>query len=279
MAYRLVMSGLWPRPSPEPPAGYVAFVERHLRALCSDSADVVGSAGEADLLYPCVLADVAARWRGLEVLRTIGVPRVAEWYLSRAFRYRAKEWRTDAARRQVSIEEFRPDATIEVWFGPADSDPADPVPADPGRAGAGPAGAVPVHADPVHADPVGPAAEGLVSAGSASATAVPATSMSGAVIAASPVVAGPVRAQARSPWAGPVESEPVRPPSTRPRPVRTNLAVRLARYTSAPSSELNVRIEATVAWLHAYQSRQRRWLIAKLVLIVLAFVFLARLGR
>ena len=64
------MPRVLPRMPDEAPAGYIAFVARHLEPLRRDAARVVGDEEDADRLYPDVLADVAARWGWLELLRT-----------------------------------------------------------------------------------------------------------------------------------------------------------------------------------------------------------------
>jgi hypothetical protein len=90
----------------EPPAGYVAFVARHLEPLRRDAARVVGDEVDADRLYPDVLADVAARWRWLELMRTrLGRPAAADEYLHDAFVRRSQRWRSDQ----------EPVIDIQVW--------------------------------------------------------------------------------------------------------------------------------------------------------------------
>jgi hypothetical protein len=91
----------------EAPPEYVAFVERHLEPLRRDAARVVGDEREADLLYPDVLTDVAARWGWLELLRTrLRRPGAADDYLRRAFQRRSERWRSD--------QEFEPLVDIRV---------------------------------------------------------------------------------------------------------------------------------------------------------------------
>jgi hypothetical protein len=85
-----------PRMPDEAPAGYIAFVARHLEPLRRDAARVVGDESDADRLYPEVLADVAARWRWLELLRTrLGRVGAAETYLQQAFLRRSERWQAD----------------------------------------------------------------------------------------------------------------------------------------------------------------------------------------
>jgi hypothetical protein len=80
----------------EAPAGYVAFVARHLEPLRRDAARVVGDEEDADRLYPDVLADVAARWGWLELLRTrLGRVGAADTYLHQAFVRRSERWQAD----------------------------------------------------------------------------------------------------------------------------------------------------------------------------------------
>src|SRR3954464_6124747 len=58
------------RMTSEPPAGYVAFVARHLEPLRRDAVRVVGGEEDADHLYVDVLTDVATRWTWRELRRT-----------------------------------------------------------------------------------------------------------------------------------------------------------------------------------------------------------------
>nr|BFE62444.1 hypothetical protein GCM10020063_069700 [Dactylosporangium thailandense] len=77
----------------EPPAGYVAFVTRHLEPLRRDSSRVVGGDEDADHLYVDVLTDVATRWPWLELRRTrLGRPGAAEEFLDRTFHRRCERW-------------------------------------------------------------------------------------------------------------------------------------------------------------------------------------------
>lgn len=125
----------------EPPPGYVAFVAQHLEPLRRDAAGVVGDERDADLLYPDVLSDVAARWRWLELLRTrLGRPGAAETYLGRAFARRSQVWRA----------ERDPGPQIEVWPGePPPRESSDPP--EPQRLPVAPAGSFRSPAPP--ADP------------------------------------------------------------------------------------------------------------------------------
>jgi hypothetical protein len=92
----------------EPPASYIAFVERHLEPLRRDAERFAADPLDAERLYTEVLTDVAARWAWLEIARTrLGRPDAAEQYLRRSF-----------DRRTV-----RPEGTqdrsvdVEVWDG------------------------------------------------------------------------------------------------------------------------------------------------------------------
>ncbi|MEJ3746301.1 hypothetical protein WEI85_23795 [Actinomycetes bacterium KLBMP 9797] len=97
---------------PEPPPEYIAFVSRHLSALRRESARVVGDERDADLLYPDVLADVAGRWRWLELLRTrLGETGAADLYLARAFTRRSERW------QPAHLE------PVDVWVGPTTVEP------------------------------------------------------------------------------------------------------------------------------------------------------------
>jgi hypothetical protein len=115
---------LVPRMAEAPPAGYLAFVERHLAPLAADAARVLGADGDVDALRTAVLADVARRWRWLELLRTrLGRPEAAEAYTSRAFARRAQRW------PRPSEEDDGVD--FAVWAG--DAGPAGPPPRGPAR--------------------------------------------------------------------------------------------------------------------------------------------------
>jgi hypothetical protein len=88
-----------PRMAGEAPPGYVAFVARHLEPLRRDAALVVGDERDADLLYPDVLADVAARWSWLELMRTrLGRSGAADSYLRQAFARRCERWQVERLR-------------------------------------------------------------------------------------------------------------------------------------------------------------------------------------
>lgn len=112
-----------PMPS-EPPAGYVAFVERHLDSLRRDAARVVGDERDADQLYPQVLTDVAARWRWLDLLHTrLHRPEAGERYLRLAFARRSQRWQSEQM-FPVDIQVWQPEAPARsswpsVTFGPA----------------------------------------------------------------------------------------------------------------------------------------------------------------
>ncbi|GIF71530.1 hypothetical protein [Asanoa siamensis] len=90
------MVDLLPKMPPEAPDGYVTFVDRHLAALRLESARLAGDAWRAEEIYPEVLADVAARWRRLELLaRWFGRPAAAEDYLHEVLTNRARRWRAE----------------------------------------------------------------------------------------------------------------------------------------------------------------------------------------
>lgn len=81
------------RMTSEPPAGYVAFVSRHLEPLRRDSVRVVGGEEDADHLYVDVLTDVATRWNWLELQRTrLGHEAAADDFLGRVFARRSEQF-------------------------------------------------------------------------------------------------------------------------------------------------------------------------------------------
>jgi hypothetical protein len=84
------------RMPPEAPAGYVSFVSRHLSDLRTESARLVGDDARGEEIYPEALADVAARWRWYELMRTrLGRPSGADDYLRRVLETRAQKWRDE----------------------------------------------------------------------------------------------------------------------------------------------------------------------------------------
>ncbi|MGC9669877.1 hypothetical protein ACNTMW_25460 [Planosporangium sp. 12N6] len=117
-----------PRMADEAPPEYVAFVARHLDPLRRDAVGVVGDEHAADLLYPEVLTDVAARWAWLELLRTrLHRPAAADEYLRLAFARRSSDWRGDEGRGRLG-DEGRP---VEVRFLSPDDPPWPEEPAEP----------------------------------------------------------------------------------------------------------------------------------------------------
>jgi hypothetical protein len=118
------MLRLVPQMPPEPPDGYIAFVERHLDSLRRDAAKVVGDERDADQLYPDVLTDVAARWRWLDLLHTrLHQPDAGERYLRQAFARRSQRWRSEEM-FPVEVQVFQPAVPARsswpsVSFGPA----------------------------------------------------------------------------------------------------------------------------------------------------------------
>lgn len=116
---------LTPRMPVEAPPTYVSFVERHLPSLRRDAALLVGDGRRADDFYPEVLADVAGRWRMIELLRTrFRRTGVAEAFLRRAFARRAKLWH----HQQITPVE------VHVWSAEwaADPHPTPPPPLQKG---------------------------------------------------------------------------------------------------------------------------------------------------
>jgi hypothetical protein len=113
-----VLARVLPRMPDEAPAGYVAFVARHLEPLRQDAARVVGDDGDADRLYPDVLADVAARWGWLELMRTrLGRVGAADRYLQQAFLRRSERWQAGEYELKVDrddADEARPPVDILV---------------------------------------------------------------------------------------------------------------------------------------------------------------------
>jgi hypothetical protein len=97
-----------PRMAGEAPPEYVAFVERHLERLRGDAARVMGDESDADLLYPEVLTDVAARWGWLELLHTrFGRRDEADRYLRRSFLRRCERWRSDQESHALVLVDIR----------------------------------------------------------------------------------------------------------------------------------------------------------------------------
>jgi len=101
------------RMTSEPPAGYVAFVSRHLEPLRQDAMRVVGGVEEADQLYAEVLTDVAGRWSWLELQRTrLGQTDAADEFLGQAFARRSERFYLDEALAddlQISVTAWHPD--------------------------------------------------------------------------------------------------------------------------------------------------------------------------
>jgi hypothetical protein len=111
-----------PRGSVEPPPRYVAFVARHLGPLRMDSTRLVGDPDEAEHFYPLVLADVAVRWRWLELLRTWGNrPDAADAYLDRAFTSRSQRWQSEQweLTSWTDVEVYGTDVQRPVWTSSA----------------------------------------------------------------------------------------------------------------------------------------------------------------
>jgi hypothetical protein len=106
-----VVADLLPRMPPEAPAGYVSFVDRHLSELRSESARLAGDQAHGEEIYPEALADVAARWRWFELVRTrLGRPSGADEYLRRTLETRAQRWRDDQI-YPVDVVVLRADGT------------------------------------------------------------------------------------------------------------------------------------------------------------------------
>lgn len=127
----MVVNPLLPRMAPEPPAGYVAFVARHLDTLREKAAQAMGDESEGDHLYPEVLSDVAMRWRRLELRRTVlRQATVADEYLHRALarrvqrieseRFWDERFRDEPGERWLGeIEVYRPDVYRPLWSSAA----------------------------------------------------------------------------------------------------------------------------------------------------------------
>jgi hypothetical protein len=88
----------------EPPAEYVAFVDRHLEPLRREAARVVGADADAERIYPDVLTDVAYRWSWLHLRRQLGAAGVADAYLRGAFVRRLRRWYDEDDSEPVRIE-------------------------------------------------------------------------------------------------------------------------------------------------------------------------------
>jgi hypothetical protein len=113
--------------SQEPPAGYVAFVARHLEPLRRDAALITGDEADAGDVYTPALTDVAARWRRFEFMNRFDPasdrPHPAEAYLERAVARRSAGWHEQTDDNEPHIE---------VWS--ADRAPPPPVPLNPDAA-------------------------------------------------------------------------------------------------------------------------------------------------
>jgi hypothetical protein len=124
---------------PEPPDGYVAFVERHLAELRREAARVVGDERDADKLYPAVLTDVAARWRWLDLRHRLRQPQAGERYLRLALARRSQHWRAEQM-FPVEVQVWRPDAPAPAGYAQAGYAQAGFGPASAGAAGFGQGG-------------------------------------------------------------------------------------------------------------------------------------------
>jgi hypothetical protein len=94
---------------PEAPPDYVDFVGRHIGTLRTESDRLTGDIGKGEEIYAEALADVAARWQWLELLRTrLGRPTVADEYLHRTLAARARRWR-DEQPYPVEVRAIRPE--------------------------------------------------------------------------------------------------------------------------------------------------------------------------
>jgi hypothetical protein len=95
--------------TPEPPPGYVAFVESHLLELRREAVRIAGDEDRAAGLYPQALTDVAVRWDWFELLRTrLNRPDMAAEYLHQALLRRSVRSESDQD-WPVEIEVWRSD--------------------------------------------------------------------------------------------------------------------------------------------------------------------------
>jgi hypothetical protein len=105
----------------EPPARFVAFVERHLTSLRRDAALVVGAGHDPDEIYPEVLTTVASRWPWLELAeRHLHRPDLFDAFLRRAFTRQALYWRRTQlwpVEVDVWLSDVPPSLEIEVSGG------------------------------------------------------------------------------------------------------------------------------------------------------------------
>jgi membrane-associated phospholipid phosphatase len=107
------MAGLLPQMSLEPAPGYRRFVECRFEALRRDARRLANPGQDVDEVCTNVLADVALRWRWLEILRVwLRRPDPAGAYLGVALARRTAAWRPDPPETRVETDDYR---EIEVF--------------------------------------------------------------------------------------------------------------------------------------------------------------------
>lgn len=131
------MPRLLPQMTPEPPPGYVAFVESHLPELRREAERIAGDEDRAAGLYPQALTDVAVRWDWFELLRRrLNRPGMADEYLHETLLRRSVQSQSD---QDCPVE-------IEVWRSDDPRASPYPLPTRPQHGG-------PDANDPLHQAP------------------------------------------------------------------------------------------------------------------------------
>ena len=97
----------------EPAPGYRRFVECRFEALRRDARRLANPGQDVDEVCANVLADIALRWRWLEILRVwLRRPDPAGSYLGVALARRTAAWRPDSPETRVETDDYR---EIEVF--------------------------------------------------------------------------------------------------------------------------------------------------------------------
>ncbi|MDG4824398.1 hypothetical protein O7635_21310 [Asanoa sp. WMMD1127] len=302
------MVELLPKMAPEAPDGYVSFVDRHLAALRSESAQLAGDAWRAEEIYPEVLSDVAARWQWLELLATrFGRPRAADDYLRQVLTSRAKRWRAeqiyevemvvlraDPAAPAIDAGQAPSGVAVRPILGDTASERATAVAARPTAAPFG--GGAPV----VEGRPVapfaggGPVVEGrpvapFTRGGPAVEGRGPAAPFAGGGLAvqgrpAAPFSRGGPAVQGRSPalpapftGGAAVGGSAGLARYRRTGPGRSSMGLKQAKFLSPLRHQPAPIAEAAIAWWHAYVAQRRRKRVAAVIAVILVLAALFNL--